>query len=90
MRRYNMLEREQEVEQLQKLSHAELLSWFRSHLQAGSKLRRKLAVHVVGRSHAAELTSSVDDHVNALVDLAAFRDKAQKYAGVDASLKVAT
>lgn len=50
-----MLEREQEVEVLQCLSHAELLSWFRQHFLQSAIVQRKLAVHIVSQSHTAEL-----------------------------------
>ncbi|KAK9797401.1 hypothetical protein WJX73_004607 [Symbiochloris irregularis] len=46
-RRYNMCEREQEVQALQGMTHGQLCEWYRRHLAATSPHRRRLAVHVL-------------------------------------------
>lgn len=83
--RYNMHEREQEVEQIQALSQSQLAAWYRQHISAASGMRRKLAVHIVGRPHTAELDRPPhgNEGTHILSDLEAFKDAAHFYAGVD-------
>ena len=75
-----MQEREQEVAQLEALSHAELLSWFRSHISPDSPSRRVLAVHVAGRAHMTEQTQL--GSLQPIADLDAFRQSNKLYAAV--------
>ena len=67
--RYEFLAREQEVAALQDLALEELRAAFAEIFLPGSPQRRKLTVHVVGKSHAAELTAAVPEGVEPVEDL---------------------
>ena len=67
--RYEFLAREQEVAALQELTLDKLHGAFAELFLPGSPQRRKLAVHVIGKSHAAELTAAVPEGVERVEDL---------------------
>ena len=66
--RYRFQAREEEVEVLERLKKEQLLQCFRKHLLPGSAVRARLAVHVVGRSQAADLAAAVSDGVSLVTD----------------------
>ena len=57
MRRYNFSARAEEVAELRALARGDLLAWYRSAVAPGGADRRKLCIHVAGRSQAAELAA---------------------------------
>ena len=75
MRRYEFLAREQEVAALRELTLQELQGAFAEHFLPGSARRRKLAVHVVGKSHAAESSAAVPEGVEPVQDLPALQQR---------------
>lgn len=81
-----MHEREQEVQALQAMTHRQLCDWYRHHLVATSPHRRRLAVHVVGRAHAAEVQSGVSGGVELVEDLEVFKTAAKWYTSKDGQL----
>ena len=72
--RYNMHEREQEVEALQSLTQIHLTEWYRQHFLPGCSMRRRLAVHIVGRTHASEMQSNPAG-LESVPDLESFKSR---------------
>ena len=79
MCRYVFNEREQEVAELQKLSKQAVLGYFQRFVAPSSRVRRRLAVHVVGRSHQAEIATPAPKGVELIGDLHSFADSLQLY-----------
>ncbi|KAK9862426.1 hypothetical protein WJX84_001898 [Apatococcus fuscideae] len=77
--RYVFNEREQEVAELQKLSKQAVLGYFQRFVAPSSRVRRRLAVHVVGRSHQAEIATPAPKGVELIGDLHSFADSLQLY-----------
>ena len=69
--RYEFQAREQEVAELENLALSDLKATFKAHFLPGSPERRKLAIHVVGKSHAPELRAAAPDGVERAEDPAA-------------------
>ena len=67
-RRYRFQAREEEVEVLERLKKEQLLQCVRKHLLPGSAVRARLAVHVVGRTQAADLAAVVPDGVSLMTN----------------------
>ena len=67
LRRYEFQARQQEVAELRSLSQAAVLDFFRQHFSAGARGRRKLVVHVVGKSQSADLAAAPVDNGAQLV-----------------------
>jgi hypothetical protein len=72
-RRYNFTAREQEAALLGSTSHEDLLDAFRSRMLPSSGTACRMAVHVVGRRCAAELTSKPPLGTALLPDLDAMK-----------------
>ena len=68
-RRYDFLAREQEVACLRELTPEELQQAYAEYFAPASPQRRKLAIHVVGKSHAGELAAAVPAGVQLAEDL---------------------
>ncbi len=77
--RYVFDEREKEVAALQKLSKQSVLTYFQRFVAPSSRVRRRLATHVIGRSHQAEIASPAPKGVELIGDLHSFRDGLQRY-----------
>ena len=71
--RYDFDEREQEVAELKKLSKQSVLTYFQRFVAPSSRVRRRLAVHVVGRTHQAEIASPAPSGVELIGDMSTFR-----------------
>lgn len=80
--RYDFLAREEEVAALEEVTLEELLEVYKALLVPGGAHMRKLAVHVVGKPVAQELTGAVPDGCLVLSDLAKFWEDSSKYARV--------
>ena len=80
--RYDFLAREEEVAALEEVSLEELVEVYKAFLVPGGPQRRKLAVHVVGKPFAQELTAATPDGCLMLSDLAKFWEDSSKYAPV--------
>ena len=80
--RYDFLARELEVAALEDITLEELQDMYKALLVPGGFDRRKLAVHIVGKPFAEELTSAVPDGCLMLPDLAKFWEESSKYAPV--------
>ncbi|CAL8470131.1 g9673 [Coccomyxa elongata] len=81
-KRYDFLARELEVAALEDITLEELQEVYKALLVPGGSERRKLAVHIVGKPFAEELTSAVPDACLTLPDIAKFWEESSKYAPV--------
>ena len=72
--RYNFLSREEEVEELQRLTLKDVQQTYETYLKPTSREARRLAVHVVGKSHARELSAAAEPCLGTLKpEIADFR-----------------
>ena len=79
MCRYVFHEREQEVAELKKLSKQAVVAYFQRFVAPSSRVRRRLALHVVGRSRQAEIATPAPNGVEIIGDLHAFKDSLDLY-----------
>ena len=82
VRRYDFLAREQEVACLRELTLGELQRAYAEFFAPGSPQRRKLAIHVVGKSHAGELSHGAPTGVQLMEDLPALQGRLGAFPAV--------
>lgn len=77
--RYQFNAREEEAEVLKTLQQKDVIQFYAKYLKPGSKQRSKLAVHVVGKTHAEELTAGVPEGVKLFRNPEALRASLEAY-----------
>eukprot|EP00208_Stichococcus_sp_RCC1054_P001535 CAMPEP_0206142388 /NCGR_PEP_ID=MMETSP1473-20131121/16665_1 /ASSEMBLY_ACC=CAM_ASM_001109 /TAXON_ID=1461547 /ORGANISM="Stichococcus sp, Strain RCC1054" /LENGTH=1083 /DNA_ID=CAMNT_0053537371 /DNA_START=256 /DNA_END=3510 /DNA_ORIENTATION=+ len=75
-RRYNFSARAEEVAELRTLPHSTLLQWYRQTVAPGGAERRKLCIHIAGRSKLEQITQQPAGDVHVVEGLAAWKSQA--------------